>query len=174
MSVFLALAQEHGLMLKLVGRLERGVSDPDARAAAQETRSILLVLLKALEEHERLEHLLFDRILEPPSLLARKALVLVEGQHRLLAALREEAVVLLRDGPVEGCATLRTLVHRLARLLRRHFEDEERGLWPSFNAFATRSTLSSLDRLARAQVREMARELDRYGAEVADYLTGDR
>ncbi|MFI5363437.1 MAG: hemerythrin domain-containing protein [Elusimicrobiota bacterium] len=174
MSVFLALGEEHELLRMFVGRLERGAADSDERTAERETRGGLLILLRALEAHEALEDMLFERFLEPPSPDARTALALVEGQHRLLAALREEGLALLRDGPNEGCGSMRGLVQRLARLLRRHFEDEERDLWPKFNALATRSTLNRLDRLARAQVREMQRDLERYGAEVADYLTGDR
>jgi hypothetical protein len=113
-------------------------------------------------------------MLEPRSPAARKALVLVEGQHRLLAALREEAVELLRRESREGCAPLRGLVARLARLLRRHFEEEERELWPSFNVLATRTALGRLERLARVQLRAMTQELNRYEAEVADYLGSGR
>ena len=175
MSVFYSLTKEHQLLLRLVSRLERGIADLDERAAGRQTRNILLVLLKALEAHERLEHLVFDPVPKPPSSpTVRQALALVQGQHQLLAAMREEAVALLRDGPCDGCGSLRPLVLRLARLLRRHFEDEERELWPSFNALATRSTLNHLDRLARTQVRAMERELDHYWVEVGDYLTGDR
>ena len=173
MSVFTALGEEHALLLRLVGRLERGTADPDERAAARETRNILLVLLKGLEAHERLEHLVFDSVASP-SAAALAALALVEGQHALLAALREEAGELLRNVSSGESAPLRPFVLRLARLLRRHFEAEERELWPSFNALATRSTLSRLDRQAHAQVRAMEGEIDRYWAQVADYLTGDR
>ncbi|MFI5362113.1 MAG: hemerythrin domain-containing protein [Elusimicrobiota bacterium] len=176
MSVFQYLTEEHALLLRLVGRLERGSADPDERAAARETRNILLVLLKALESHERLERLVFDPAPKPHelSVAERRALLVVEGQHRMLAELREEAVALLRDGPRDGSAPLRALVLRLATLLRRHFQDEERELWPSFNAHADRSTLGRLDRQVRSHVRAMEGELSRYWAEVADYLTGDR
>lgn len=170
MSVFKSLAEEHALLLNLVGRLERAISDPDARSAARDTRNLLLVLLKALEAHEGLEHMVFDQ--EPmPSRPKGAALAWVERQHLALGALQEEASGLLRDLSREDDASMRGLARRLALLLRRHFEDEERTLWPRFNSSIGRSRLHRLDRLARAQVQAMKEELDGYLTAVEDYLT---
>ena len=159
MSVFKALAQEHGLLLALVGRLERASDEKDARA-------LLLVLLRALEAHENLEHLIFDEAAKPSAALAH-----VERQHRALNALRAEALALLQDLGRENDAAVKGLIRRLARLLRGHFHDEERTLWPGFNASAERSRLHRLGRLARAQVKAMKLELDGYRIAVEDYLT---
>lgn len=170
MSVFASLAREHVLFLELVARLERSAGAPDARAAARDTRNILLVLLTALKAHERLEDLIFEEKPDPLLPDARAALQLVEAQHRALGALREEALELLRDGTTENTESMRGLVLRLAKLLRRHFEDEERRLWPGLNALMSRSSLARLDRLARAHVRATENDLARQWAEVADYL----
>lgn len=159
MSVFKALAEEHGLLLVLVGRLERASDARDARC-------LLLVLLRALEAHENLEHLVFDE--DTP---ATAALANVERQHASLNVLRAEVQALLQDIGREHDDALRTMTRSLARLLRRHFEDEERTLWPSFNASAGRSRLHRLGRLARAQVQAMKKELDGYRIAVEDYLT---
>lgn len=169
MSVFKSLAEEHSLLLSLIGRIERAASDPDLRCAARDTRNLLLVLLKALEAHERLEHLVFDRD-SPSSGPLDEAAALVERQHLALTSLREEAAVLLRDLSRENDVAMRGLARRLTRLLRRHFEDEERLLWPNFNASAGRSRLHSLKRQARAQVKTMKKELDGYLIAVEDYL----
>ena len=174
MSVFASLAQEHQLFLELGARRERSAGAPDARAAARDTRNILLVLLTALKAHERLEDLVFEEKPDPLLPEARAALRLVEAQHRALGALREEALELLRDGTSENGASMRALVLRLAKLLRRHFEDEERRLWPSLNALTSRSTLARLDRLAKAHVRATARDLERQWEQIGDYLSGER
>ena len=158
MSVFKALSEEHGLLLILVGRLERA-------ADAKDARNLLLVLLRALEAHENLEHLVFDEKTRPSVPVAH-----VERQHKALAALRAEALALLQGLARENDAAVRGLVRRLARLLRGHFHDEERTLWPSFNAAAGSSRLHRLGRLARAQVRAMKKELDDYRIAVEDYL----
>ena len=171
MSVFKSLTEEHALLLNLIGRLERAATNPDLRCASRDTRNLLLVLLKALEAHESLEHLVFDPGPEPPSAPKGAALALVERQHRALAALRAEATELLQGLPREDAASIRGLAQRLTHLLRRHFKYEERLLWPNFNASTGRSRLNSLDRLARAQLRAMTKELDSYLTAVESYLT---
>lgn len=174
MSVFVSLGKEHVLLLRLVDRLESAAAERDGRDAARATRNILLVLFKALEAHERLEHLIFDESPDLPSAAAYKALANVEEQHRALAALREEAGALLRSIAPEGVENVRELALRLATLLRRHFEEEERRLWPTFNAYAKRSTLHRLSRQAAEQLAAMERDVGRYWAEVEAYMDGSR
>lgn len=174
MSVFTSLAKEHALLLGLVDRLERAAGRRDGREAARETRNILLVLFKALEAHEDLEHAIFDDPPERPSPAAYRALAKVEEQHRALASLREEARALLGSLRPGGVETVRELALRLAALLRRHFEAEERDLWPSFIACAGRSTLHRLASRASAQLAAMERDVVRYWAEVETYMSGDR
>ncbi|MEK7232738.1 MAG: hemerythrin domain-containing protein [Elusimicrobiota bacterium] len=171
MSVFDSLSQEHVLLLKLVGRLERAAAEKDSRASARETRNILLVMFKALEAHAQLEHMIYDKSLELPSAAAYKALAGVERQHKALSALRDEASALLTIITPEGGESLRALAVRLAQLLRGLIEDEERKLWPSFNAYAGRSTLHRLSKQARKQYLAMERDVNRYWAEVESYMT---
>jgi hemerythrin-like domain-containing protein len=174
MSVFDSLSKEHALLLKLVGRLERAAGERDERLAAREIRNILLVLFKALKAHEELENLVFAESPEAPSPSAYKALASIESQHRALNELQKEAETILNTLTPEGGSTIRELSLRLASLLRRHFDEEERTLWPSFNAYAGRSMLHRLARQAREQFRTMERDVDRYWAEVETYMTGDR
>jgi len=169
-SVFKSLAEEHALLLSLVARLESAAAEPDSRSAAKETRNLLLVLLKALEAHEGLEHLVFDREEGAPAAEESATAALIERQHAALGELRREGAALLQGLPREDSATMRGLSRRLARLLRRHFENEERALWPSLNASAGRSRLHRLDRQAREQVKAMKKEFDAYLSAVEDYL----
>ncbi len=174
MSVFDSLSREHALLLMLVKHLERAVGERDERTAARETRNILLVLFKALKAHENLETLVFEDSPEAPSPAAYKALAGIETQHRTLHELQKEAETILNTLTPEGGASIRELSLRLARLLRRHFDEEERLLWPSFNAYAGRSTMHRLSRQAREQYRAMEREVHRYWAEVEAYGNGGR
>ncbi len=170
MSVFDSLSQEHALLIKLIGRLERAADGKDERIAARETRNILLVLFKALEAHQNLEHLIYDESPDLPTPAAYKALASVESQHRAVAALREEAAALLSSITPEGGSSIRDLSLRLAGLLRHLIDEEERTLWPSFNAYAGRSTLHRLSRQAREQYVVMERDVNRYWAEVESYM----
>jgi hypothetical protein len=174
MSVFDSLSKEHALLLMLVKHLDRAAGEKNERAAARETRNILLVLFKALEEHQRLEHLIYDESPELPTPAAYKALADIERQHKALADLREEAASVLNAITPEGGASMRELAPRLGRMLRRLIEDEERKLWPSFNAYAGRTTLHRLSRQAREQFRAMEREVHRYWTEVEAYGNGGR
>lgn len=170
MSVFDSLSKEHALLLRLIGRLERAADVRDARVAARETRNILLVLFKALEAHQRLEHLIYDESPEMPTPAAYKALARIESQHQALTELREEAAALLGSISPEGGTSIRELSLRLADLLRHLIDEEERTLWPSFNAYAGRSTLHRLSRQAHEQYTEMERDVNRYWAEVESYM----
>lgn len=174
MSVFESLSKEHAILLKLVEHLDRAAAEKDERTAARETRNILLVLFKALEEHQRLEHLVYDESPDLPTPAAYKALADVERQHKAVTELREEAASLLNTLTPEGGASMRQLAPRLGALLRRLIDEEERKLWPRFNAYARRSTLHRLSRQAREQYRSMEREVNRYWAEVEAYGGGGR
>lgn len=171
MSVFDSLSKEHALLLKLVASLDRAADERDERTAAREMRNVLLVLFKALEAHQRLEHLVYDESPDLPTPAAYGALSRVEKQHKDLTALREEAVAILNTMTPEGGASIRDLAHRLGVLLRRLIDEEERTLWPSFNSYARRSTLHRLSRQAQEQYREMEREVNRYWAEIESYGT---
>ncbi|PIR15741.1 MAG: hypothetical protein COV48_12675 [Elusimicrobia bacterium CG11_big_fil_rev_8_21_14_0_20_64_6] len=173
MSVFDSLSQEHALLLKLVGRLERAAAEKDERVSAREMRNILLVLFKALEAHEGLERLIFDDSPDLPSAAAYKALASVEHQHQALTDLRKESLALLASITPEATPAIRDLALRLASLLRRHFDEEERTLWPSFNACAGRSTLHRLSRQAHDQYVTMERDINRYWVEVESYMSGN-
>ena len=173
MSVFDSLNQEHALLLKLVGRLERAADGRDERVAARETRNILLVLFKPRGAPAPRAPI-YDESPEMPTPAAYKALANIESQHRALTDLREEAAALLGSISPEGGASIRELSLRLANLLRHLIDEEERTLWPSFNAYAGRSTLHRLSRQAHAQYQEMERDVNRYWAEVESYMTGNR
>lgn len=172
MSVFGSLSGEHALLLKLVDRLERAAGERDERLSARETRNILLVLFKALEAHQTLEHMVYDESPEPPTPGAYRALTQVRKQHEAVAMLRREAASLLNALTPEGGAAVRRLSTQLAAMLRRLIAEEENTLWPSFHAYAGRSTLHRLSRRAEAQFSAMKRDIARYWAEVEEYTKG--
>lgn len=154
MSVFKPLAEAHGVLKGIVGRLER--------ADEKEARGLLLVLLKALDAHEEIEGLVFEDELAP---------ALIAERNLALRKIRTEAQDALERLPHEDPVNVRALSRRLARTLRRQFADEERVLWPTVNATAGRTRLHRLDREVRGRVRAMKKELDSYLTAVEDYLT---
>ena len=169
MSVFDSLSQEHALLIKLVIKIERAAAERDDRVAARDMRNNLLVLLKALEAHQRLEHLVYDESPDLPTPAAYGAMSKVERQHKDLAALREEAASILSTMTPEGGTAIRELSLRLCSLLRHLIDQEERILWPSFNAYIGRSTMHRLSRQAREQYKAMERDVTRYWSEVEAY-----
>ena len=60
MTVINSLAREHRLFLRLLERLERAMRYGE-KTGREEIRGGLLVLLQALERHERIEDAVFSR-----------------------------------------------------------------------------------------------------------------
>lgn len=170
MSVFQSLAEEHRMLWALVIRLERCLQDADERLARRESRNVLLVFLRALEAHERLEQLVYGKSFRELSPEGREALEMVERQHAALTEIRAEASELAARAADMDLRALKPLSARLAQELRAHFASEERELWPRYNALAGRSLRRGLDRRAGEKVKSMARELADYRSAVEEYL----
>lgn len=167
MSVFASLSREHALLLELVRRLEKASVADDAVAV----RDVLLVMLDALEVHEKLERLVFDEAPidgDPAALRARE---LIDRQHEVIDGLRSDARELLAGAGGADAPALGATATRLAALLRRHFEDEERRLWPVMHGCLGRSALSRLERSAREHARNLERQVVLCWAAVRDYLS---
>lgn len=173
MSVFQALGEEHRLMRALGRRLERTLEDPDERFARREVRSLLLLLLRALESHEAFENAVFARPLRGASADRRDAARVLAREHAQVDRLRGEATALLREGSDGSLPALRALTQKLAAALDAHFDLEERDLWPRLNAVESRSARAHAGRAAATRVKEMRRDLDGYWAAVNEYLASD-
>lgn len=147
------LSREHAVFRRLLDRLdsERRMEEPHARVAMTEA---FRILLPALDRHEEIE----DMVFPPPADDAEEdALAVVAGQHRAIAALRDEvlyALELAEDCPFER---LSALVGFLSRNLREHLATEETRLWPRYRAVLGRPLSTNLDRRVRALEREVER-----------------
>lgn len=157
----------------LARRLERSLEDSDERFACREARNILLVLLRALEAHEHFENRVFAEPLTSGTADRRWALSVLEREHREIARLRGETEALLQDVPAHALAALRLQALKLTDAMDKHFDAEERGLWPRLNAVESRSARAHAGHEAAAQVKEMRRELDGYWTAVTEYLASD-
>lgn len=148
MSVFASLFLAHRLMERLIARLERSPRR-GAPTAGKEARDTFLVLLPALERHEKIEDLVFGAAMPEEVAL----------QHRKLDRLRAEIAQLIGGADGGDHARFAVLVPLLAAMLRRHFLLEERVLWPRYRARG-RCLERSTERAARKQVRDLEREIE--------------
>lgn len=172
MSVFRSLAEEHALMRELGRRLRRSLDERDQSRAPRETRNILLVLLHALDGHERFEDRVFVRPLEDIEGDSRAAATMAR-QHAAIIRLRNETEALLQEGAGVDLRLLRPLAERLVTMLDRHFEEEERELWPQLNAVVSRGDRRRVDHEAARRLDEMRKELSSYWTAVDEYLSSD-
>lgn len=173
MSVFKALSEEHRMLRALARRLERTLEDSDERFARREVRSLLLLMLRALGDHEDFENAVFARPLKHASEDGRAAARVLAREHAQVDRLRGEATGLLERGDGTGFAGLRELALRLTAALDAHFDLEERDLWPRLNAVESRSILAHAGREAAVRVKDMRRDLDGYWTAVNEYLASD-
>lgn len=173
MSVFRSLIEEHRMLRALAGRLGRALENPDERFACREARNILLLLLRALESHEHFENRIFSEPLASGAEDRRRALSVLAREHREISRLRAETTSLLQLVPAASLAVLRPQALSLADAMGKHFDREERELWPRLNAVDSRSVRAHADHEAAVQVKEMKRELDGYWTAVTEYLASD-
>jgi hypothetical protein len=153
MSIIAILAREHRLFERLVQQLEDGADLPQPLARARVAEA-LLVLLPALERHDRIEDLVFGDEAGGSDQDSRRAHDIVDAQHQALRALREEIEVLLRDEADSVFNRLRGLILLLTAKLQWHFKTEEMLLWPRQAALG-RSVGRSLEREAAKSVAEL-------------------
>lgn len=170
MSVFKSLVEEHKLLREMGRRLIAALEDSDERRARRESRNILLVLLRALEGHELFENGVFLRALADLSEHEMSAADSLRKQHAAIEKLRWETDQLLREDPDCGSATMRPLAERLVRMLEKHFDSEEKELWPQLNAVRSRAARQRAKREAGERLAELKKELASYWSAVDAYL----
>lgn len=172
MSLLATLTQEHALFAQLLGRLERAlIYEEDA--ARSEVRNTLLLLLPALDRHERLEDLLFGDLASPAVKAVKGLLAQAELQRAGIQVLRDEIVDLLRGSGEERVPRLKVLVADLCARLRAHFRMEETRLWPAYPD-AGRSPGRALEREAQRRVEELEAEMRQNWGAISDYLERTR
>lgn len=129
MPVLKGLYAEHRLFQRLLDTLEEWVRS-DADFAPTRTERTLLTLLDALDKHERIEHEIFEQVEVPGTPGVRKLRKLAEDQHAELEELKEEIRFILENDTEDLQASIKPLILQLAQKLRRHFDDEEKAVWP--------------------------------------------
>ena len=156
MRVFDALLREHNAFRRLAHRL-RHAPDHDPDTSREELRSCLLVLLPALERHELLEDEMFG-----------------EGnpQHAALDRLKERLRQALNDADSRGTGELADLSKKLARLLVRHFDDEEKLIWPQYKDIVGRTLDGSYAKRAERHADALEREIRLTRELIEEYLGG--
>lgn len=158
MSVFNALLREHAAFRKLAKRLRRA-PDHDPDTARQELRACLLLLLPALDRHESLEDEMFGD---------------ANPQHAALDRIKERLREALSDADLRKTAELSELSKSLARLLVRHFDDEEKLIWPEYKRIMERTLDNSFSKRAERHATQLEQEILLNRKLVDEYLGGLR
>lgn len=156
MRVFDALLREHNAFRRLAHRL-RHSPDHDSDTARGELKACLLVLLLALERHELLEDEMFGE---------------ANPQHAAIDALKIRLREALADSDGGKPGELGDLAKKLARMIVRHFDDEEKELWPVYKNTLGRSLDASYAKRAEAHAERLEREIRLNRALVQEYLGG--
>ena len=91
------------------------------KTGREEIRGGLLVLLQALERHERIEDAVFSRPAFASARSARPLLEEVSAGHRRIADLKARAEAALAGAEVASLARLGPVILNLAAELRSHF-----------------------------------------------------
>jgi hemerythrin-like domain-containing protein len=154
MRVFEALLKEHNAFRRLAHRL-RHSPDHDSDTAREELRACLLVLLLALERHELLEDEMFGE---------------ANPQHAAIDAIRLRLREALADSDGGKPGELGDLAKKLARLIVRHFDDEEKELWPLYKNSVGRSLDISYAKRAERHAEQLEREIQLNSDLVQEYL----
>ncbi|MFI5349133.1 MAG: hemerythrin domain-containing protein [Elusimicrobiota bacterium] len=168
MTIVDELAREHADFLRLVDRLEASAGG-DERTARRDVRNTLLILIAALDAHERIENLAFGDPRGARPIRARRVLELVDAQHREILDLRVEFLEAINSCRSLPMPRLLFLVRRLADSLRAHFQTEEEGLWPLY-ARSRKPVDPSLRRRLERGVLALERDVAARSAAVSEYL----
>lgn len=168
-SVLEALTREHGIFNRLIDRVESSFRWGEDKAR-EEVREGMLVLLPALEKHDKIE----DRVFSHPAYASRQdakwLLDAVELEHRQIASLRNEIRSALQSEEKVSLPDLKSLLFLLTHKLRQHFQTEETILWPHYNHFARRSLERSPGAGLLKEVQALEEEVRQNSKLVAEYL----
>jgi iron-sulfur cluster repair protein YtfE (RIC family) len=168
MNVIRGLAREHAAFTKLIERLEAGAAG-DEKTARREVRNTLLILLSALDKHEKVEDVVFGNPSYASSEEAKRILEEVESQHQELQELRLEFLEAATSSDAVPMQRLKFLVSRMADGLRMHFKTEEERLWPHYENFSRSLDASIRSRIERS-VKDLESDIAANSAEISDYL----
>ncbi len=168
MSVLAGLAREHAIFKKLLERLEASAARDEA-TARRDVRKTLLILVSALDKHEKVENLVFG----DPSYASREGAKLIVDQvgrqHQELSDLRLEFLEATSASEAAPLALLKRLVSLMAEGMRAHFRTEEEVLWPHYEDFS-RSLDAAIRFKIERSVQDLERAVDANSAEISDYL----
>lgn len=172
MNVIRGLAREHAAFMFPIKRLEASIAGDEA-TARRETRNALLILLSALDKHERVE----DAVFGDPCFASRKDAARIIGQvalqHRKIRNLRAELREAITASDTVPIQRLEFMERRIADSLRAQFETEEERLWPHYKK-VRRSCDASIRRRLERIVKAVESDIAASSAAISDYLEASR
>lgn len=167
------LTREHDVFRALLERMETAFKYGE-EIARREIQENLLLLVPALEKHERIEDVAFPVPERGSRADHRRAVAQMAEQHEDVSRLRARALEALEHFDRVSIEELKTLVLRLGDRLRVHFRMEERRLWPEARPALGRAREAAMERRLSRQLRDLERSIERGRAAIGDYLGGRR
>jgi hemerythrin-like domain-containing protein len=171
-GVIAALAKEHAVFLRMIGRIERALAWSEA-AGRMEVRESLLVFLPALDEHERIEDVVFADPAYASAEGADRIRAELAREHGRVDLMRAEIRLALENAECPWDA-FKNQVAELTRKLRLHLAAEEKRLWPHYARTMSRSRDRSAARRVDRETDRLEREIASNRRSVDDYLEGRR
>lgn len=172
MNVIRGLAREHAAFAFPIKRLETSIAGDEA-TARREMRNALLILLSALDEHERVE----DAVFGDPCFASRedaaRIIDQVKLQHQKIRNLRAELREAITASDTVPIQRLEFMERRIAASLRAQFETEKECLWPHYQK-VRRSCDALIRRRLERMVKAVESDIAANSAVISEYLEGRR
>ena len=145
----------------------------DETTARREARNALLILLSALDKHEKVEDAVFGDPCFASGEDAARIVDQVESQHQRILALRLECLEAIAASDAAPIQRLEFLERRIADSLRTHFQNEEERLWPRYENVGRSCDALIRRRLARS-VKAVESHIAATSAAISEYLEARR
>ena len=158
MSLLDLLAGEHLMFRRILDRLEDDLARPEERARPLVSEGLLL-LLPALDRHEEVEALIFERSAYAAMEVSRSVLAQMRAQHAGIDRLRKDILGALEFAEQCPFSVLSGLSSTLIADLRRHLKVEEDVLWPHYRSVMGRSSDHALSQQVRRRVEIIESDL---------------
>ena len=172
MNVIRGLAREHAAFVLPIKRLETSLAGDEA-TARREMRNALLILLSALDKHERVEDAVFGDPCFASHEDAARIIDQIELQHRRIRDMRIELRAAIIASDTVPIQRLEFMERRISDSLRAQFETEEESLWPHYKK-VRRSCDALIRRRLERLVKAVESDIAASSAAISEYLEGRR
>lgn len=157
MKILGALARNHSSFRVFMNLLSTEFAKGTIEGMVR-SRDLLRVFLPALDRHEEIEDIVFQKANFPRS-SDTSILMRIDEQHEALDHLRQEALALLESIDSRHALAAFSRLPELISSLRHHLETEEEALWPLYRERIDPRCDENLFRLVESRVLALEERL---------------